>query len=122
MIICVRLGNHYLPSEKYYKSIVKIHLVLTFFFRKVYIIHILTYLFDFLHSLAVFDVQIDKGFVIQIQSKLDIFFFFFQMENAEREFKQEKSFCHLLVSDRKSLMNIFVFSSNRYFFSELKTA
>lgn len=98
MIICVRLGNHYLPSEKYYKSIVKIHLVLTFFFRKVYI---------------VFDVQIDKGFVIQIQSKLDIFFFFFQMENAEREFKQEKSFCHLLVSDRKSLMNIFVFSSNR---------
>lgn len=71
--------------------------------------HILTYLFDFLHSLAVFDVQIDKGFVIQIQSKLDIFFSLFQMENAEREFKQEKSFCHLLVSDRKSLMNIFVF-------------
>lgn len=98
MIICVRLGNHYLPSEKYYKSIVKIHLVLTFFFRKVYIIHILTYLFDFLHSLAVFDVQIDKGFVIQIQSKLDIFFFFFQMENAEREFKQEQSFCHLRIS------------------------
>lgn len=97
MIICVRLGNHYLP----------------FFFRKVYIIHILTYLFDFLHSLAVFDVQIDKSFVIKIQSKLDIFFSFFQMENAEREFKQEKSFCHLLVSDRKSLMNIFVFSSNR---------
>lgn len=62
MIICVRLGNHYLPSEKYYKSIVKIHLVLTFFFRKVYI---------------VFDVQIDKGFVIKIQSKLDIFFSFF---------------------------------------------
>lgn len=122
MIICVRLGNHYLPSEKYYTSIVKIHLVLTFFFRKVYITHILTYLFDFLHSLAVFDVQIDKGFVIQIQSKLDIFFSLFQMENAEREFKQEKSFCHLLVSDRKSLMNIFVFSSNRLFFSELKTA
>lgn len=71
--------------------------------------HILTYLFDFLHSLAVFDVQIDKGFVIKIQSKLDIFFSFFQMENAEREFKQEKSFCHLLVSDRKSLMNIFGF-------------
>lgn len=93
MIICVRLGNHYLPSEKYYKSIVKIHLVLTFFFfRKVYIIHILTYLFDFLHSLAVFDVQIDKGFVIQIQSKLDIFFFFFKWKMQSESLNKKNLF------------------------------